>query len=878
MTAIIVTPTRRLAQHLIKEILQSQLASAALLETPKVYALEDWLDYLWNCLQMDSAQQQMPLRLNQWQELALWQQIVAEHPLNKVLLRPSETAYTLKQAWQTVYQWNLTIEEIDSFHNEDVDAFKEWAIQFRNYCDKHHFIDKARQIRFLTINAKRLSQSLSNQFTFYGFDEIVPSVEALLNALQENGIICNHSESKSIANITPTAFSFFDKKQEYFAAANWAKAQLAQNPSQSIAIVIPNLANEWNEVERIFTQVFCPQTLLTAKHDEDKPFNISSGQELSTLPIIHTAFQLLNQVIYAAEKSKWSHLLRSPYLPGAIEEQSARALCDFALQKQNKLQWRLNEIIPFIKKIAAEQNIPLSILLKHLEELMEKGQSYFFRTGDGTQRLPVSQWASIFSLWLQAVGWPGDRELDSKEYQAIQRWFMLLNEMGTLEVVKQHWSAAEALSYLQRQATNTLFQAESKEKSLHILGVLEAAGLTFDKMWITSLNDDIWPTAPKPNPFLPLTLQREKNMPHASSERELAFARRIFQRLLQSAQQITVSYPRSDNETPLLPSSLLKEFTIENNTQKNIIDHWQAVYAKSSEIVLEQLQDEIALPISKGTEMVGGSQLLALQAACPFRAFAIFRCNIEEWPSQNLGLTPLQRGSILHSCLEWLWQQIASWEKLQTYAESELDLLIDKAISYGLKQAESELRALGMIYRNIETNRLKELITCWLELEKQREPFSVAAIEESKKVTLGGITLKLRVDRRDKLHSGEEIIIDYKTGNSHILQWHGERPDAPQLPLYAVTNENCRGVVFAQTQTNAVEWKGITAQENYLPEVPAVSALRAPWNAQDWESLVEEWRDILEKLAGDFARGYARVDPKNQQTCEFCDLKSLCRV
>ena len=49
--------------------------------------------------------------------------------------------------------------------------------------------------------------------------------------------------------------------------------------------------------------------------------------------------------------------------------------------------------------------------------------------------------------------------------------------------------------------------------------------------------------------------------------------------------------------------------------------------------------------------------------------------------------------------------------------------------------------------------------------------------------------------------------------------------------------------------------------------------------ALDWSALVAGWKAELEKLADEFAGGYAPVDPKRGlNTCRSCDLQTLCRV
>ena len=54
-----------------------------------------------------------------------------------------------------------------------------------------------------------------------------------------------------------------------------------------------------------------------------------------------------------------------------------------------------------------------------------------------------------------------------------------------------------ALAALIALATETLFQAESDEVPIQVLGVLEAAGMDFDALWIAGLTSDAWPAAPR---------------------------------------------------------------------------------------------------------------------------------------------------------------------------------------------------------------------------------------------------------------------------------------------------------------------------------------------------------------------------------------------
>ena len=54
-------------------------------------------------------------------------------------------------------------------------------------------------------------------------------------------------------------------------------------------------------------------------------------------------------------------------------------------------------------------------------------------------------------------------------------------------------------------------------------------GCEFDHLWVMGLSVDAWPLAARPNPFLPLALQREAGIPESSAQASLELDRRITQ-------------------------------------------------------------------------------------------------------------------------------------------------------------------------------------------------------------------------------------------------------------------------------------------------------------------------------------------------------------
>jgi len=144
------------------------------------------------------------------------------------------------------------------------------------------------------------------------------------------------------------------------------------------------------------------------------------------------------------------------------------------------------------------------------------------------------------------------------------------------------------------------------------------------------------------------------------------------------------------------------------------------------------------------------------------------------------------------------------------------------------------------------------------------------------------LRLDIRVDRVDVVY-GEgntnqpsgEIIFDYKTGHARPADWLGSRPDAPQLPLYAVVSESPQLAAVAFASLRPGKDMGINGYEASDGILPRATALKT----ESLAAQVEEWREVLTSLAQDFHAGMAAVSPKRYpQTCNYCEQRLLCRL
>ena len=269
----------------------------------------------------------------------------------------------------------------------------------------------------------------------------------------------------------------------------------------------------------------------------------------------------------------------------------------------------------------------------------------------------------------------------------------------------------------------------------------------------------------------------------------------------------------------------------------------------------------------------GGTALLANQAKCPFRAFATHRLHANPALSMSDGPDALERGQIIHKILEVLWQRLGSQQQLLHLSPEALHQQIENAIKTALIPLINEQSlSFSPLIQDVELSRLRRLIKASLEWEKQRPPFVVEALEQKFTLQLAGIDFRVRVDRLDKVGDDKKWIIDYKSSLPINKPWNEERPEAPQLLLYALLDNSINALLFVQLKAGRISCSGLS--ENKVP----IQGLTALKKEECWEDLQQQWHEQLTQLANEFKAGYCPPQPNRLSTCQRCDFPHLCRI
>jgi probable DNA repair protein len=381
-----------------------------------------------------------------------------------------------------------------------------------------------------------------------------------------------------------------------------------------------------------------------------------------------------------------------------------------------------------------------------------------------------------------------------------------------------------------------------------------------------------------------MDLQRRHGLPHASPERELEYAARLTEELLACASEVILSYPRYEGERELRPSPLIiqiEEVPHRALSFTAVPDYRTLIYSSRQ---LEPLADIPIPSLPEGEQMQGGTGVFKDQAACPFRAFARYRLGARRLETAAVGLDAAARGTLVHQALKLVWETLRNHERLCAASDPELEEIIDRSVMLALRSAMSQRPEFFTVrFRALEAARLKDLIQSWLAFERARPSFEILELEATRSIAVGGLKIKVTVDRIDRLLDGRKVVIDYKTGDPKrvtVSAWFSERPDDPQLPLYAAYAEgDIAAVLFSLIRRGQHGWEGLAGEDDIIPTIKSFRENTETEVGGDWQALFENWRVVLEGLALAFRTGDPRVDPRYPPTtCRYCDLGPLCRI
>ncbi len=849
--------------------------------TPLIHDWESWLGILWQQHLQNSPE--APLLLTELQERAVWKKITATNS------GYSESIAALAcEAWQLLSDFAAHGERHrpwSGWASSDAEAFRGWAARFQSQCRQNSWLSRSDLALLLERSIRLGSVSVPTEILLVGFDRLTPNRQALINSTRAAGASI-HSIQAPVARSFPQIIEATDSRDELATCAWWARQILEANPASRIAVIVQEIDGLRGEIDRTFRRVLMPESL-GVESDDAMPFEFSLGHPLATVPVIGAALLVLRWAIEPIEQAAISWLMMSGFLAARGDDLDEMAALDAGIRKRGGICPTVS-LESFISSGLRASSAMSRNFLGGLRGLQRAAHS----SGMGNRQTTFLDWTEFAEDLLQRARWPGGRPLDTTEYQAILRWEQLLGDVAGLSFDRAQVNYEEFVTTIDRYANETIFAPESRDAPIQFMGVLESAGQEFDALWFLGVDDRRWPSTAQPHSLLPRELQRKYNMPHATVDMDWEQTLPVTRRIAASSPHSVFSYSRRDDTGDLRSAPILCEVfgtSLVSEASQDLRATLNVPEEPPHRRLTEPVEDLSSVPWPRDRR-AGGAEILRRQSACGFQSFAVRRLGAEEIDEPERGLNPRDRGNILHKVLESLWSpHNADHLRLQTRA----DLLnaiandrLETLLRYHIRNAFSkhadrdEGSNWTRSYLRSEQERLHLLLLRWLAYEAERSHFTVLEHEKNIETEVNGLQLNLRVDRIDHVDGGQ-LILDYKTGRISAGMWEGERPDEPQLLLYATAAriEDLRGLLLANVRTGkAMGFMGraIDARRTVMNDLEAKSPLVK--NPLDQEML-DGWRKALSNLAEQFLAGDAEVAPKAYpKTCENCPLPALCRV
>jgi probable DNA repair protein len=863
----LLTPNTELAAALIDWVERRHLALGhEIWPTPRIRDFSGWLRERYAERQLLDAS--LPRCLSDVEERELWRSVILDSEGGAQLLEPNGAAQSARRARRTLIEYGIPLKQLADYATEETLAFLDWNARFEARC---------RALR--CIAADQLLNSAPTPPGLVWIESPIwrPVVRRWLESNAVAMLLPPRASTPALRRVVAAG----SPAAELAAMAEWAAEHLRQSPDFRAWICIPDLHLRRGEVADAFDAVLAPQRFSLTSAEVPAPYAMAGGTPLADYPPVRTALAALAATSGLISFEAFSDLLRMPQLHFAASDAAAAALVDVELRSRGPSDASLADWLSLAEKLAAPRfaapkpvqrqadlfSDPPAVNLSALTYL--RAFLTILDSARGAQLL--SQWVTLWIAAFEAGPWVLRQRWSSPEFQAAERFRELLASLATGDALFGTQGASAAARILGRAARDTAFQPQTGIPAIWVSAQIMDPWLAYDGLWVAGCSEDRWPPPLDPIALLPVKLQRDYGVIPASIESQLRLAEDLQERWQWRAGNCVFSCADSSDGRPTTPSPLLPVASDPANSSPQ--PHWQAQALHAP--LLDVLRDEAAPPFDAGAERTRGVSTLRAQSRCAFRGYAEGRLLTDRLEKPVPGFNSRERGELVHHALEYIWGRLKGSDGLAGMAPQPLAALVADGVARAIGKQCGQ-RDPGERWRRREHRRMTALLNKWLDTERLREPFTVEQLEQGAQIAHhGGLDFRVRIDRVDRLSDGGRVLIDYKTGRVS-LDWRGERPDNPQLPVYALLRPESL-VAVAYGMVNAGDCGFVAEYSRPAVFKPSRRRPSSMEGMADFPSLIALWSQRIEGIAAEFAAGHAAVAP-TVRACSSCNLQALCRI
>ena len=813
--------------------------------TPNVLSCTDWAVALWRRYLDDGSRQ----LLSPGQVDALWRRVIDE---SGTALQGSP-GYLHVSAWareasQRRRDWNVEFDDLYAFRDDpDCRALLRWERAYRDALNDAGWLDPGDAVDALAARAPPPADNVSGSVVWADL-ALSPVQSRLAEQLRKTGFKCSNW-APAACNLQSRRIQLADEAEEVRVAAAWVAARLAREPRQRVAIVVPGLETRREEVVNAIEDTLSPERSgLGARADRRAIVCLQGRPTSMEHPMIGAGVNALELFGSAGDFRVLSRWLRSPFFSAP---DSADSRCMLETQLRSHISSQMSFMDAFRSGgLARRIRAAIPVLANELEAAVSLMTSQ-------PRRATLTTWVSVWRRLLAELGWGGDGSAVPEDWESALNDLMLLTPiLGRLELRDALAELVRILGRPQRLGAMPLY-------GVYLLSDPEHVGPGYDAAWVCGLSDTQWPRASQPVPLLPLTLQRSHGMPSATPAAALEQSRVSIRRLVDRVPDLVLSSPQSVHEHSVRPSPLILCCPLATEAEPLGSRARSSRRPVPGDNRLETRADPV--PPVEALKLRGGIGTLSMHSVCPLRAFIESRLFAKPLEPVRPGLDARQRGIAAHAAAGRLFSDRPDRQEVMCWSPEERARRIDRSCYRALRSlfgaAETRLGALF----ELELARLRSMLTRLLEMESTRAPFRVVGVEQTVRAVVGGLSVRGRIDRIDKLGSdGPLAVIDYKTGTrNYPSDWLKKRPRDPQLPFYASFLEGeVEAVVIAALDPASPEYRGFWPDDGFPGRAVKLPAGIA------WPMQRDRWRALLEDLTREFKGGDGRIFRKEIRQAE----------
>ena len=878
--ATVVVDTHRLS-HLVADAYNRSMSANGLKTwpSPEVYTFGVWLSGLWTEFTRRPNVEAGTL-LSSGQTQQIWENVIAEDVRNRykegyeyLLWHITATANQVKDAYGLMRSYKISVDEFSDQLSDDAKNFRIWLKNYQLTLSNRNCVDPESLADEIRKNIEFIVQPGQPAVVFAGFDCWTPQCSDLIDSLQQRiGSIEILEHRIELDSFKPQCLEFSTTDEEIDSCARWARIVIDANPEvHRVGIAASNLREISPRLSRKLSAYLNPDAVMEDRQPDKLAFHMTLGPALSDVPIVADAMNLLELIRPEFDLEVMRSVLLSDRIKCWDQERAERSRLADDIYSVGGDRLSIDDFVNLANRRYKKRCVEFLKLIKKAKRLLSKQPE----TAD------YAHWGGFFMDWIKNFQSTkkGDKQIGQDEFQAYQSWASAVEGLAELGFVSRNCRVETALAKLIRTVSESSIQPRAIRAPVQVGEYLAMAGQSFTHLWLLGMNEKSLPGSPHPNPFIPISLQKQFSIPGSSAAELNEQVRRRYQRLVSSAEHVVQSYAVMDGGEHHLRSFLLTDpQPIDLQADGRIascIDYGSIISDQFEQC--KHLFDWSAPALDKEQTVSGGTALLKDQSRCPFSAFAKHRLKLWSVSSIEIGVSRLARGIMMHHLAELIYKKFSTRKSLAAANDSgEIEDAVKKLAWDAANEFNSNrVRKLSQDIVAVEVGILAELAEKLIQSDLMRsEDYETWAVEHQETISLAGLTLNLKIDRIDRIDCAGEtglVLFDYKTGNCNIGDAVGDRPKDPQLVIYAVAiadqGHSVRDVGYIQlknAECDTMCWDKY-AERSRSPLESVV------------ENVKSEWPDVLASLASDYSNGEASADPL-KDACDYCHLSPVCRI